>query len=457
MARRVSALALSLIAALALGATAVPVLTSAGSVPEPAVELSEVLRRHGPGAPVLMVAHRGYWRGAPENSLDGIEQAVEHGAQVVEIDVQGTADGELVLMHDESVDRTTDGTGVVAALTMEQIGALRLKAGLGGALAPVTAARVPTLREAILATRGRALINLDRAWPFRDQILGLLTELDAVDQALFKSTAPVAEVSEFLARDPRILYSHVVYPWNVGHVGAFTKNKPLAYELNFERLTDATIQPAVVARARATSRIWVNTMWDGLAAGFTDEASLRDPALGWAAVIDRYGASMIQTDNVDKLRDWLADPAALDVPAGTVRVQAESGGNPRGARAAVDPSSGGYESADGAGTLGVAVTRSGGLLRYAVDVPEAGEYQVTARVSSPYRPAGRFTVDLGADGVTAPVDVVTTTSHGAFVEQVVEESRRLARGRHEVVVRVDPVAYQNFTLDYLEFSRLRAR
>ncbi|GAA2598027.1 hypothetical protein GCM10010435_91750 [Winogradskya consettensis] len=78
-------------------------------------------------------AHRGYWRGAPENSLPAITQAIQHGAHIVEIDVQRTSDGELVLMHDDSVDRTTDGTGKVVALTLAQMRSLRLRSGLGGA------------------------------------------------------------------------------------------------------------------------------------------------------------------------------------------------------------------------------------------------------------------------------------------------------------------------------------
>jgi len=152
-------------------------------------------------------------------------------------------------MHDDTVDRTTNGTGRVADLSITEVKALRLRTGLGGAQAAVTDATVPTLREAMQSVRQTGtLINLDKAWAFRDQIYDLVIELGQLDQALFKSSAPVAEVAAFLGRNPRILYSHVVDDGNAGDIGAFTGHKPQAYELIFDRLTDAQIRPAAVAK-----------------------------------------------------------------------------------------------------------------------------------------------------------------------------------------------------------------
>jgi len=72
-------------------------------------------------------AHRGASRTHPENTLTGLREAVRLGAQMVEFDVQLSRDGELVLMHDRTVDRTTNGSGAVAELTFEQL--RRLDAG----------------------------------------------------------------------------------------------------------------------------------------------------------------------------------------------------------------------------------------------------------------------------------------------------------------------------------------
>ena len=69
---------------------------------------------------VAIYGHRGYPARFPENSLQGFEYACEHGIDGIETDVQMSADGHLVIMHDERVDRTTDGTGWIADLTRTQ-------------------------------------------------------------------------------------------------------------------------------------------------------------------------------------------------------------------------------------------------------------------------------------------------------------------------------------------------
>ncbi len=429
--------------------------------------IRQELLRHDAGAPLLITSHRGDWRSAPENSVAGLDSAIRRGADLVEIDLQKTSDGQLVLMHDDTVDRTTDGTGRVADLTLAQIEGLHLQKGLGGNQAPVTAERVPTLEQALRTTRGRALVNLDKAWAYRDQIYQLLVRLDMVDEGLFKSSADVAEVEAFLAQDPKILYSHVVDDANAASVGAFTGPVPQVYELIFDRLTDAQIQPSAVAKAEKTSRIFVNTMWRGLAAGYTDEASLRDPALGWATVVDRHHADILQTDNIPAMVEWRAARAKHQtwprVPANTVRVQAEdysTDGKDVGYHDTEDANQGGaartYEGVDigdNEGAICVDYIRQGEWIRYSVQVPATGRYQVRARVSSPYSPAGRFSLDFLSAGTGPSVDVPNTTSHSAF-EMVDVETRTLTKGRHDFVLRVDASAYQNWNLDYLDFARI---
>lgn len=69
----------------------------------------------------LVVAHRGAAAVAPENTMEAYRRAVELGADAIELDVQLTADGQLALMHDETVERTTDLTGPIASMTLEQL------------------------------------------------------------------------------------------------------------------------------------------------------------------------------------------------------------------------------------------------------------------------------------------------------------------------------------------------
>ncbi len=71
----------------------------------------------------LVVAHRGAAAVAPENTMEAYRIAVEMGADAIELDVHLTADGELALVHDETVERTTDLSGPVASLTLKELGA----------------------------------------------------------------------------------------------------------------------------------------------------------------------------------------------------------------------------------------------------------------------------------------------------------------------------------------------
>ena len=67
------------------------------------------------------IAHRGYSGNYPENTMLAFRKAVEAGADGIELDVQLTRDGEPVILHDEQVDRTTDGTGWVKDLTLAEL------------------------------------------------------------------------------------------------------------------------------------------------------------------------------------------------------------------------------------------------------------------------------------------------------------------------------------------------
>ena len=104
------------------------------------------LVRHIPAAePMVVIAHRGSpsSSGAPENTLGAFRAAIDAGADWLEFDVRATRDGQLVVLHDATVDRTTDGSGAIAGLTLEQ--ARALDAGNGE--------RIPTVDEVVRLAR----------------------------------------------------------------------------------------------------------------------------------------------------------------------------------------------------------------------------------------------------------------------------------------------------------------
>jgi len=102
------------------------------------------------GTPIV-IAHRGASAYEPENTLRSIRRALELGAPAVEIDVRRSLDGHLVVMHDETVDRTTKGSGPIAAKTSQEIRSL--DAGLGE--------RVPTLLEVIETVGDETLLLIE--------------------------------------------------------------------------------------------------------------------------------------------------------------------------------------------------------------------------------------------------------------------------------------------------------
>ena len=71
-------------------------------------------------------AHRGASGYRPENTLEAFELAIRQGADGIELDVHTSVDGELIVMHDENVDRVTDGTGLIKDMTLAQLKELKV-------------------------------------------------------------------------------------------------------------------------------------------------------------------------------------------------------------------------------------------------------------------------------------------------------------------------------------------
>jgi glycerophosphoryl diester phosphodiesterase len=143
---------------------------------------------------VLTIAHRGASGDFPENTLAAFAAAIRAGADMCELDVQRTADGALAVIHDDTVDRTTDGHGRVDALTLAAI--KRLDAGRWYD-APFTGERVPTLQEVFDLTAGQCGLNIElKAKGVAEQICGLIRERAAEGTAMVSSFdwAELAEV-----------------------------------------------------------------------------------------------------------------------------------------------------------------------------------------------------------------------------------------------------------------------
>ena len=105
----------------------------------------------------LVVAHRAANDAAPENSIEAIERAIDLGVAVVELDVRKSADGQYVLMHDSTLERTTTLSGMVNQTSFSKLRSARLRLADG----TVTEAVIPTFAEAIKAAKGRIWVMID--------------------------------------------------------------------------------------------------------------------------------------------------------------------------------------------------------------------------------------------------------------------------------------------------------
>ncbi|WP_306324365.1 glycerophosphodiester phosphodiesterase family protein, partial [Streptomyces sp. CC224E] len=146
-------------------------------------------------ADTAALGHRGAPELAPENTLESLTGAAEHGVDWVETDVQFTKDGQPVIMHDDTVDRTTDGTGRVDELTAAEIAQLTVDGG----------GKVPTLDQALLALQpfsSRLLLEIKgpQSAAAVDKALGLVSEHGMTERTTLQSFDE--SVIEDAARSP---------------------------------------------------------------------------------------------------------------------------------------------------------------------------------------------------------------------------------------------------------------
>ena len=105
-----------------------------------------------------VAAHRGFSEKYPENTMEAFRAALELGVDEIETDVRVSADGELVLIHDDTVSRTTDGTGKVCEMTLAELRALDAGSKKGAEFA---GAKIPTLRELFELVKDHPTLTLD--------------------------------------------------------------------------------------------------------------------------------------------------------------------------------------------------------------------------------------------------------------------------------------------------------
>lgn len=262
---------------------------------------------------VAVISHRGDWRNYPENSLEALESAIGMGVDIVEIDVQQTADGVLVVCHDRTINRTTNGRGKISEITYDSISRCCLRSGHNVKMSKY---HMPTLAEALDLCRDRVMINIDKGYDYYDQILPMLVERNMADQVIIKGKKPAATVAEHFAKyDRNMIYMPIINyfasRWNThctlldGYLASDIR--PIGYEICWDGSLDG-VEDVFARVLKSGSRLWINTLWDSICGGdqngLGDDRAVKDPDAVYGKVLS-LGATMIQTDRPALLINYL--------------------------------------------------------------------------------------------------------------------------------------------------------
>jgi glycerophosphoryl diester phosphodiesterase len=233
-------------------------------------------------AQIAVISHRGEHLAHPENTLPAFEAAIEAGADFFELDVRTTSDGRLVLMHDGTVNRTTDGKGKVRELTVDQIRAL----DAGAKFDPkFTGTKVPTFEEGLNLAHGKIGVYVDCKELLPADLVAALKKSDMLKNVVIYGDPGF--LKDVLALEPSLLA--------MPEAGNAARLEKLVSNLNLRvaAFDKGDFNDDVIAMAkRLKIKIYVDRLWDA------------DKPEFWQNAVDR-GADGIQTDHPAALVEYL--------------------------------------------------------------------------------------------------------------------------------------------------------
>ncbi|MCW3466622.1 glycerophosphodiester phosphodiesterase family protein [Chitinophaga nivalis] len=243
---------------------------------------------------IMVAAHRAAHTHYPENSLAAINEAIRQGIDIVELDVRQTKDSVLVLMHDETLKRTTGRKGKVSSFTYEELKQLRLLHN-----GQPTTEKIPTFEEALLLAKGNIIIDVD----FKADDPGAARRTCA----LIAATGTAKQVMFFLY-DPKYVpflqgIDKQIYIMPKAHDAAET-----AAILGMGKFPAIHVDPSfytddLMNTIRAAgSRVWINAL------GESDDMERVAPNTGFDLLLSKYKRSnIIQTDLPEQLLRYLRE------------------------------------------------------------------------------------------------------------------------------------------------------
>lgn len=267
--------------------------------------LLQYMHDGGKSKHVMIFAHRGNWRNSAENSIQAFQDCINGGLDGIEVDLQMTKDSVLVIMHDETLDRTTTGSGKVSDYTIDELRKLRLLNPIG----VKTRQTIPTFEQVLLLAKDKILIQVDKWKAYGQQVADLAKKYNCERQIILRTTDNSKATKQ---KYGNLLDNLIVMPVLVckgGNVDEenlqdFIKNySSPVMSFSFIR-EDYPILRKIKNLQEMGYRIWFNSLWDTFNAGHDDELAVTDPdnSYGW---LINHGANIIFSDNPILLKKYL--------------------------------------------------------------------------------------------------------------------------------------------------------
>jgi len=255
---------------------------------------------------VLVTAHRGDWRNTPENSIQALKNCIAMGVDIMELDLKKTKDGHLVIMHDQTIDRTTTGKGNVSDYSLAELKTFFLRAGSGHP----TKHRVPTFKEILSIAKNKIIIDVDKGYDYYPQVIKELREQGMIGQAIVnvKGSTPLSQIEQEIGKiEEDITIMPIVDMKRADASAIINSYKPhqkTIIQANFSTDTLAVLKS--MASLRANYGLWINSLWPEQNGGHDDDLAVeenkKEESWGW---LINHKANLIQTDRPKELIEYL--------------------------------------------------------------------------------------------------------------------------------------------------------
>ena len=231
---------------------------------------------------IVAISHRGEHLHHPENTMPAFEEAIRVGADFIEVDVQTTSDGKLVLSHDGTVDRCTNGKGKVSEMTFDQIESLDAGVKTGPDFAGT---KIPTFDQVLDLARGKIGIYVDVK---NASAKDLVTHIDGHGMS-----------------DHVVIYCRLNLAKELQELNPRLKVMPESSTVEHSKLLIEQLHPKVIAFGAGDFKPEIiAVVKQAKAEIYVDRMGATDAPEGWQSAIDD-GADGIQTDRPGPLVEYL--------------------------------------------------------------------------------------------------------------------------------------------------------